>query len=78
MPLRTYIRDLGTNADPAGMVREHIVLKQQVDALTVRIDAMKRRAREKVVTATRGLSAQQFSSVEGNRSTLIDSQADKE
>jgi len=37
------------------MVRENIVLKQQVDALTVRIDAMKRTAREKVVTATRGL-----------------------
>jgi len=55
MPLRKYIRDHGTNADPPGMVRENIVLKQQVDALTVRIDAMKRTAREKVVTATRGL-----------------------
>ena len=55
MPLLKYTRDLGTNADPAGMVSENIVLKQQVDALTVRIDAMKRTAREKVVTATRGL-----------------------
>jgi hypothetical protein len=50
-PMRKYIHDLETNGDPAGMVRE----KQQLDALAVRIDAMKGRAREKVVTATRGL-----------------------
>jgi hypothetical protein len=44
MPLRRYIHDLQTNADPAGMVAENIGLKQQVDALVVKLDAMKRTA----------------------------------
>src|SRR5260370_1065910 len=46
-PLRRFIHDLETNADPAGMVRENWFLSQQVDALTVKLDAMKRTAAKK-------------------------------
>jgi hypothetical protein len=46
-PLRRFIHDLETNADPAGMVRQNIILEEQVDALTVKLDAMRRTAKKK-------------------------------
>ena len=33
-PLRKYIHDLHTNCDPAGMVRENVLLREQVQALS--------------------------------------------
>jgi hypothetical protein len=41
-PLRRYIHDLIANCDPGDLVRENTFLKQQVDELTVLVDAMKR------------------------------------
>jgi hypothetical protein len=33
-PVRKYIHDLHTNCDPAGMVRENVLLREQVQALS--------------------------------------------
>ena len=36
-PLRRYIHDLETNAGPAGMVRENIILRAERDALLAKV-----------------------------------------
>jgi hypothetical protein len=41
-PLRRYAQDLIANRDPGYLVRENILLRQQVYALTVMVDALKR------------------------------------
>jgi hypothetical protein len=46
-PQRKFIHDFEMNADPAGMVRQNIILEEQVDALTVKLDAMRRTAKKK-------------------------------
>jgi hypothetical protein len=46
-PLRKYIHELIANCDPGDLVRENILLQQQVDELTVLVDAMKRTAARK-------------------------------
>jgi hypothetical protein len=43
-PLRRYIHDLETNADPAGMVLENHQLRQQAVAVTAMFNAEKRDA----------------------------------
>lgn len=37
-PLRQYIHDIETNADPAGMVAENTILKDQVQQLLAKIE----------------------------------------
>ena len=39
-PLRRYIHDLETQSDPAGMVAENILLKEQIKALVKKIKEM--------------------------------------
>jgi hypothetical protein len=41
-PLRRYIHELETNTDPAGMVRENIILRAQVVALTSKLEQSRR------------------------------------
>jgi hypothetical protein len=44
-PLRDYIHDLETRADPAGDVAQIAFLKEAVDALVIRVRRAKQRAR---------------------------------
>ena len=36
-PLRSYIHDLSTNADPVGMVAENVLLRDMVTGLEARL-----------------------------------------
>ena len=48
-PIRRYIHDLETNADPAGMVQENIILKETCKALEIKLsEAESIRAKERV------------------------------
>lgn len=38
-PVRSYVHDLETNADPAGMVAENVLLRDLVEALEARLKA---------------------------------------
>lgn len=40
-PLRKYIHDLETNADPAGMVQENAILRAERDQLLVKLAELK-------------------------------------
>jgi len=43
-PLRRYIHDLETNTDPAGMVRENIIMRAERDALVLKVAALNQKA----------------------------------
>jgi len=49
--VKRYIHDLETNADPAGIIRENIFLKDQVKALEKMVSDDKRKEKVKIYCA---------------------------